>query len=144
MAKKAATAELDTDEVADEAQTEATEEKANKKAKKEQPERVGVTTKEAAATLGITPVKLRRILRAMEAFNDKTYTRYDLTEANLDEVKAFMAANADSGTKRGRKGKKNAPEEADAENVEEVMADLENSDDEDLESLDLDDDEDDE
>ena len=138
---KAATA------TAEPTEAQATEEAPAKKAKKEQPERVGLTTKEAAAQLGIAPVKLRRILRTMEAFSDGTYTRYDLTDENIEAVRQSMVTNADSGTKRGRKGKKNAPTEEDAENVEEVMADLENSDDneeEDLESLDLGDEDEDE
>lgn len=115
-----------------------------KKAKKEQPERVGMSTKEAAALLGVTPVKLRRILRTTDFADDKEYTRYDLDDATIERLRAAIAAGAD-GTRKPRKGKKNAEVQEDAEDVESAVAELEDSsDEEDLEDLDLEDDEDEE
>jgi CO/xanthine dehydrogenase Mo-binding subunit len=110
-----------------------------RKAKAEKPEapaRVGMTTKEAAEKLGITPVRLRRILRTDDFSNDHTYTRYDITDDVFKQLQAAVAAGA-SGEKRGRKPKKAAPVEDSAEEVAEELAELE--DDEEVAELELDD-----
>lgn len=107
-----------------------------KKAKAEKPARVGLTTKEVAEELGITPVKLRRILRTDDFVNDHSYTRYDLTPDVVERLAAAVAAgNTGEKKPRGRKAKK-AQVEDQAEEVAEELAELEEE--EDVAELELD------
>jgi hypothetical protein len=132
--------------VAEKPAEEAPAETTTKKAKKEQPQRVGLSTKEAAALLGVTPVRLRRILRTADYANDGAYTRYDLDDATIERLRASIAAGADGATRKPRMGKKNAEVQEEAEDVEAATAELEADDEEEeeLEDLDLEDDEDEE
>jgi ABC-type phosphate/phosphonate transport system substrate-binding protein len=98
----------------------------------------GMTTREVADMLGTTPQKLRRILRSEEFQNDHAYTRYALTDEDIEKLKAAIAAGA--GT---RKSSKKAAEEGEADQApEELDADLTESDDdeEEVDELDLDED----
>lgn len=99
----------------------------------------GMTTREAADMLGTTPQKLRRILRTEEFSNDHAYTRYALTEEDVEKLKAAIAAGA--GT---RKSSKKSAEEGEADSApEELDAELtEEDDEEEVSELDLDEDED--
>ena len=131
MATKAATAE---------AEAPAPKARKAKAEKPAQPERVGMTTKEAAAKLNITPVKLRRILRTDDFVNDHTYTRYDITDAVFAQLEKAVAAGATGEKKpRGRKAKE-AQVEDQAEEVAEELAELEEE--EEVAELELDEDED--
>lgn len=98
----------------------------------------GFTTKQVAEQVGMTPVHLRRVLRSMEAFNDKSYTRYNLSAAQVVEIKAFIAAQA-SAPKKPR-GKKAAATEDSAVEVSAELSSLDESDSA-VETLDLEDDE---
>jgi predicted transcriptional regulator len=122
-----------------------------KKAKAEAPVRVGKTTKEAAEELGITPVRLRRILRTDDFINDGGYTKYDLDDETIERVKAILTSDqegrktrAEKRTKRAKKVE-NAAEEVSGELGEIEDLDLESDDEEeDLEDELEDEDEDDE
>lgn len=102
----------------------------------------GLTTREAAEQLGITPVKLRRILRTDDFQNDKSYTRYRLDEATMEQLKAAIAAG-NTGEKKPRKSKKAAAVEDTAEEVSEELAELDEEEEE-VAELDFDDEEEDE
>ena len=99
----------------------------------------GFTTKQVAEQLNLTPVHLRRILRSMDQFNDKTYTRYNLSQEQVDAIKAAVAAQA--STPRKPRGKKAAATENSAEEVAGELSTLEDGD-SDVETLDLEDDSD--
>jgi hypothetical protein len=124
------------------------------KAKKAKPERVGLTSKEAAARLSeilgttITPVRLRRILRSEDGGHaDKEYTRYDLTEDEIQNLANVIRAGAAAKAAAPKKSKAAASTEDAAEEVEGELADLEDTEDSDSEEeldLDLEDDEDEE
>lgn len=45
-----------------------------------------MTTKELASTLKISTRALRRILRSFKRYDDKKYTRYRLTKADVAQV----------------------------------------------------------
>jgi hypothetical protein len=94
------------------------------KVKKEEPE--GLTTKEAGEILGIAPVKLRRILRTDDYFNDKGYTRYRLSDEDIERLRASIAAG--TAEKKPRVKKTKAPKKSQAA-AEEVSAELEESED---------------
>ncbi len=121
-----------------------------KKAKAEAPVRVGKTTKEAAEELGITPVRLRRILRTDDFINDGGYTKYDLDDETIERVRAILASDqegrktrAEKRTKRAKKVE-NAAEEVSGELGEIEDLDLESDEDEDEDLEDELEDEDDE
>jgi phage antirepressor YoqD-like protein len=124
---------------AEASQAEAAPKKTGGKKKKaaEKPARVGMSTKDAAALLDITPQRLRRILRSEDGgYQDGDYTRYDLTEADIERIRGLIQAG--TAEKRTRKAKATAEgEEATAaEEVTEELANLE-EDDEEEEELDL-------
>jgi hypothetical protein len=96
-----------------------------------------MTTKEAAEKLGVTPVRLRRILRSDDFVNDHAYTRYAITDEQFTQLQAAVAAGA-QGEKKGRKPKKAAPVEDSAEEVSEELSELD-EDDEEVAELELDD-----
>lgn len=127
------------------AQAEAPTKKAAPKAETQEapakPERVGMTTREAADKLGVTPVRLRRLLRTDDFSNDGTYTRYDITDEVFEQLKNALAAGAGERKPRGRK-KANAEVEDSAEEVAAELNDLESEDE--VETLDLEDDSEDE
>lgn len=109
-----------------------------KKAKAEAPVRVGKNTKEAAEELGITPVRLRRILRTDDFMNDGGYTKYDLSDEIIERVKAILASEqegrksrAEKRSKRAAKKVENAAEEVSGELGEIEDLDLESDDEED-------------
>jgi hypothetical protein len=116
------------------------------KQKKEQPVRQGMTTKEAAAALDITPQRLRRILRSEDGgFQDNDYTRYDLTPDTIERIRNLIQSGA--AEKRTRKEKKTKGEATDetTEEVAEELASLEDDADADEdEELDLGEEEEDE
>lgn len=113
-----------------------------RKPKAEAPEGpVGMTTKEAAEKLGVTPVRLRRILRSDDFVNDHTYTRYAIDDDTFARLQAAVAAGA-QGEKKGRKPKKAAPVEDSAEEVSEELSALEEDDE--VAELELDDEDEDE
>lgn len=116
--------ELDDIEETAEASTEA----APKKAKKVQPERVGKSTKDVAAMFNITPVRLRRTLRAMDQFADNSYTRYDLTDEQIELIKTALAAGAAATQERKEaraKAKAEGAAEAASTDVGEELEDIE-------------------
>ena len=124
------------DEVEETAEEAAPAKKTKKaKAKKEEPE--GYTTKEVGEMLGIAPVKLRRILRTDDFTNDKEYTRYRLTDEDVERLKAAIAAGA---TKKTTAAPKKAKGKKTQDAAEEVSAELEELDDlaEDEEVADID------
>lgn len=117
--------------------------KKTKAAKEEapaKPERVGMTTREAADKLGVTPVRLRRLLRTDDFVNDGAYTRYDITDEVFAQLQASLAAGAANPKPRGRKKAAAAVEDS-AEEVTEELNELESDEDEEVETLDLEDDE---
>jgi len=144
MPKKAAVAvaddeieELDEVEATAEASTEAAPKKA--RAKKEKPARAGMSTKEAAESLGITPVRLRRILRTEDGgFPDKEYTRYDLSNEIVEHVRGLLASGAAEKAARPRKAKTEKVENA-AEEVSDELEDLEDIEESDEDELELED-----
>lgn len=99
-----------------------------KKAAKAQPERKGKNTREVAEELGTTPTKLRRMLRSNDFFNDKDYTRYDLTEEDIARLKAAIEAGATGRPKKAAGPKKSRSKKAQVA-AEEVTAELEELDD---------------
>lgn len=101
------------------------------KAKKEKVVPAGKTTKEVAAELGVTPVKLRRILRTDDFANDHEYTRYFLDDETIERLKAAIAAGVGE-RKRGRPKKKAEVEAA------EITEELDELDEETDEGEDLD------
>jgi hypothetical protein len=116
---------------------EASTDEAPKKAKKATPERVGKSTKDVAAMFNITPVRLRRILRAMDQFSDNAYTRYDLTDEQIEAIKAAIASNATaSEEKRAAKAKAKAEGAKDgaSEDAGEELDDLEDADEAEVEA----------
>lgn len=127
------------EEDGDEAAAEATpKRKRAKKAKADRPAREGKSTREAAEALGITPVRLRRILRTDDFMNDGGYTRYDLSDEIIERVRAVLAAGAEEKPKRGRKSKAASVEDA----ADEATAELDDlGEDEDDEDIDLEEDE---
>jgi type I site-specific restriction endonuclease len=130
--------ELDEVEATAEAAAEAAPAKA-KKPKKEKPVRTGKSTKDAAAELGITPVRLRRILRSEDGgFADKEYTKYDLSDDTIAHIRELLASGQAEKAARPKKSKKAAATEDAAEEVGEELSDLEDTADEDTEELDLD------
>lgn len=96
-----------------------------KKAKVEKPVRQGKSTKEAAEELGITPVRLRRILRTDDFVNDGGYTRYDLDDETIERVRALLAAGTEQKKARSTKKAKAGKVESAAEEVEGDIAELE-------------------
>jgi ABC-type phosphate/phosphonate transport system substrate-binding protein len=96
----------------------------------------GMTTREVAEMLGTTPQKLRRVLRSEEFQNDKAYTRYALTDEDVEKLRAALAAGAGS-----RKTKKSAEEGEADEAPAELDALEEGDDEEEADELDLDEDE---
>ena len=135
VVEKVTPVEVDTEDFEDldeETEEAAAEEKPKRKravkAKKEIPP--GKNTKEVAAELGITPVKLRRILRTDDFVNDKEYTRYFLDDETIDRLKAAIAAGAGEKKTRGRKPKATA--EAEAAEITEELEELESDEEEDL------------
>jgi RNA polymerase primary sigma factor len=132
--------------------------KADAPVKEKKPARVGVTTAEAAEILSertgrdITSVALRRILRSDDGgFNDKGYTRYDLTPEAIDHLAELIQAGGDGTRRRGRKAKQaeeaEAPEELDAldeldeETTDEDIEELDEEDEEEGEELEEEEDE---
>lgn len=111
-----------------------------KKEKPEKPVRAGKSTKEAAEELGITPVRLRRILRTDDFINDGGYTRYDLDDETIERVKAVLASDQEGRKTRAEKRNKKAKKVENA--AEEVTGELDEIEDLDLESDDEDEDED--
>jgi hypothetical protein len=114
--------------------------KRSRKAKEEKPQVEGKTSKEVANELGITPVKLRRILRTDDFFNDSGYTRYFLSDEDIERLKAAIAAGAERKAAAPRKTKKGKGQEVAAAEVANDLEDLEDLGDEDeAEEVDLDD-----
>lgn len=50
------------------------------------------TTKQVASMFRITARKARRILRSIERFNDKKYTRYQLNKRDVASIKSRLQA----------------------------------------------------
>jgi len=99
--------------------------KKSKKAKAAKPERQGLSTKDAAAQLGITPVRLRRILRSEDGGHaDKEYTRYDLTQEEVDHIRELLQAGATAKAEKKPKAKKAKKVEADATEVTDELEEL--------------------
>src|SRR5579859_1736368 len=80
---------------------------AEKKEKKAaEPVEIFVTSKDLAHKLGVKPTNLRRYLRTLPAFQDKTYTRYKWKPDDpfLDDVvtsfKKFQETEAEKAEKR--------------------------------------------
>lgn len=133
----------DLEELDDTAAEEAPAPKKSKKAAKAQPERVGKTTKEVAAELGVTPVRLRRLLRSGDFYPDQDYTRYDLTPDVVERLKAALAAGA-TGARKSTSKKAKGKKQAAAEEVSGELEELDDLGDDDSDEVDIDTDEDDE
>jgi hypothetical protein len=122
------------------------------KKKKEQP--VGMNTAQFAEKISellgrdVTPTALRRVLRTDDGgYNDKEYSRYSLSEADLPRIAELMKSGTTEGTrKRGRKAKSEAqvdeaPDElGDLDENEEILEDITASDADDEEEAEDDDD----
>jgi exopolyphosphatase/pppGpp-phosphohydrolase len=66
--------------------------KSEKPAKKAKTPKSGtMTTRDMAKIVGMTPKALRRILRDTTKYDDGKYTKYALTQADLENVKKKIA-----------------------------------------------------
>lgn len=95
------------------------------RAKKEKVVPEGKTTKEVAEELGITPVRLRRILRTDDFYNDHIYSRYYLSEEVIERLKEAIASGAAEKKPRGRKKVESQEVEEISEELEELETDEE-------------------
>lgn len=66
------------------------------------------TTKEMAASLGMTGKQLRRHLRGMEKYNDGIYTRYAWTKKDFDRIVKAIKAKLDGKKQDKQEAKQEA------------------------------------